>query len=345
MKLLLKILSNKKTNQIPIWLMRQAGRYIPEYKKLRANFSNFLDFCLTPEAALEVTMLPIKKFDLDAAIIFSDILIVPLALGIKVEFIESVGPVLETVRNKEDIKKIINSEVLNTFNPVFKLVELAKKKLDQNHKNITLIGFAGAPWTISCYMVEGKGSKDFLIPRAFAYQDPKTFNELVGIITEATILYLRGQIEAGAEVIKLFDSWAGVLSEEEFLKWVIKPTKRIVSELKKSYPHIPIIGFPRGAGVLSKIYALETGVDCIAVDHTIPLAWIKDSLQSHVTVQGNLDNVLLTTNKNDIEIAAKKVMSELSSKPFIFNLGHGVLPNTPIDNVEHLINVVKEYKY
>lgn len=334
---------NKKNSLTPIWLMRQAGRYLPEYKALRKNYSSFIEFCLTPEAALEATIQPLKRFDLDAAIIFSDILIVPHALGAKVEFKESEGPILTPFREMRDLD---NSEdfKLEIFDKVGIAIKFAKKEIDISYKEKTLIGFAGSPWTVCCYMVEGKGSKDFSTVKKFAYTDRETFNKLINLVTKTTIEYLKYQIESGAEVIQLFDSWAYMLSENEFLRWVIEPTKMIVSSLKAAFPNIPIIGFPKGVGVMYERYAKQTGVDAVSIDQGVPLDWAANVLQKISVVQGNLDNAVLFGDKDRIKQDTQNILDKLSSHPFIFNLGHGILPETPIQNVEYLVNLVKEYR-
>ena len=337
MSLILQTLKGIRSDQVPVWMMRQAGRYLPEYRELRKNFSSFIDFCLTPEAASEVTLQPLRRFPLDAAIIFSDILIVPHALGMKVDFQEGKGPVLDALKATSQLH-YDKSKVLNVYNAL----QIVKKKMNIEFPDRALIGFAGAPWTVACYMIEGKGSKDFSEARKFCYTNKKEMLNLIEILTETTSDYLIGQIEAGADIIKIFDSWSGLLTPNLFKELVILPTKKIVSNIRKKYQDVPIIGFPKGAGVMYSEYAKETGVSCVAFDQGIKPGWIKNNV--HIALQGNLDNALLFGTKEQIKESALEILHELVDRDFIFNLGHGVLPSTPIENVEYLINTVKSYR-
>jgi len=339
MNLILKTINGIKNTQVPIWLMRQAGRYLPEYRKIRENFPSFIDFCLTPEAASEVTIQPLKRFNLDAAIIFSDILILPHALGLKVDFQEGKGPILDKIERTKDLK--LNKKALQK---VYKAIDITRAILEKDFPEKALIGFAGAPWTVACYMIEGKGSKDFLDARKFCYTNKKDFEDIIELLIEKTSEHLIGQINAGVKIVKIFDSWAGILPPELFEKFVIEPTKKIVDNIRSEYKDIPIIGFAKGSGSMNLDYAKKTGISCVAVDHNTKISWMKENLDEKIILQGNLDNVLLFSDKNDIEMEAKKILDTLSDRPFIFNLGHGVLPGTPIENVEHLVNVVKNYE-
>lgn len=340
-KPLLKILNKEQSNVIPIWFMRQAGRYLPEYREVRKKFSNFIEFCQTPDAAAEVTIQPLKRFDLNAAILFSDILIVPHALGMKVEFQENIGPVLDSINKPEDVDKLALNDI-STFENVAKTVEVLSGEINRNFKKTALIGFAGSPWTIAAYMVEGRGSRDFIKAKKFAYEHEKEFSQLIDKITDATIKYLELQIISGAEVIKLFDSWAGILAEKEFEKWVVKPTEKIVRSLHSKFPKIPIIGFPRKAGVLYKDYTSHTGVDAVAIDQYTPMKWVNENLKG-VTLQGNLDNTLLLGDENIVRSKTQDFISEIDVRRTIVNLGHGLLPETKIDNVKAVIETVREY--
>jgi uroporphyrinogen decarboxylase len=339
-KPLLRILRKEPSEIVPIWFMRQAGRYLPEYREVRKKFSNFLDFCQNSEAAAEVTIQPLKRFDLNAAILFSDILVIPFAMGMKVEFEEKRGPVLGRIESPTDINKYqeINIKV---FENITKTVSILSNELNKDFNKTALIGFAGSPWTIAAYMIEGSGSKDFAMARNFAYLHEKDFQKLIDNITQATIKYLEMQIEAGAEV-KLFDSWAGVLAEKEFKKWVVKPTELIVSYLNRKFPKIPIIGFPRKAGVMYKDYVHHTGVDAVALDQTIPIEWANTNLPN-VAIQGNLDNILLLGDEDIVKKQTGNFVKEIDRSRTIVNLGHGILPETKIDNVKAVIDTIREY--
>lgn len=320
------------SNKIPIWFMRQAGRYLPEYHVTFGKGDGFLDVCYNENLALEITMQPIKRFDFDAAIVFCDILLLPHAIGCDISFIKNVGPLIKPLTNELD--KINYVELEKKISPVLNLLKNIRNKLD-NKKS--LIGFAGSPWTVLAYLIEGGSSKNFAKVREFVCRNEERFNYLINKITEATIFYLAKQIENGADIIQLFDSWAGVLSAEQFQKWVIKPTKKIVSSLNKA----KIIGFPKGAGCLYLNYVEETGVDIVSVDYTVPINWIRDNLQPISIVQGNLDPFLLAYNKKKALVQTEEILSTLGNKKFIFNLGHGILKETPIENVESVVQKVR----
>lgn len=347
-KMLISKLLKVKGSKTPIWIMRQAGRYLPEYRKVRSNFKDFMHFCLTPHAAAEVTVQPLMRFDLDAAIIFSDILIIPKALGMDVQFIESIGPVLKNIETEQEVKKFENFDI-DVFNKVGQAIKLTKTELQANHPGKTLIGFAGAPFTIAAYMIEGRGSKDFAKVRKFAVSYPKAFEKLLDIITQATIEYLKVQILNGAEVIKLFDSWAGSVPFGDFENHVIKPISKITEALKLQSPAIPIIIFARNSGVKLKRFNELSSHNALAIDQYADLEWCYNNLtinQAEPVLQGNLDNALLAYGDfNSIKNAAEKILSQAQSKHLIFNLGHGILPTTPIDNVKYLIDIVKNFKW
>jgi len=327
---------NKKT---PIWLMRQAGRYMPEYMKVRSSVDNFLELCYNSDKAAEVTMQPINRFGLDAAIIFSDILVLPHALGWDVSFKQGEGPILRKFESENDLL-LLNEEFSSKIKNIYETVSKVKASLPQD---VALIGFAGSPWTVVSYMLEGKGKQDFSVSKSFLYNQTETARKLIDIITEKTIEYLSGQIDAGAEVIQLFDSWSGVLNDVQYDDFVIKPTIKIIKALKAKYPHIPVIGFPRGSGYNYEKYITLTGIDGVSVDQFTPISEMN-KWQKNVVVQGNLDPVILLGDKKNIANAVDKILFGMDDKNFIFNLGHGILPTTPVENVEYLVNYVRNYQ-
>jgi uroporphyrinogen decarboxylase len=336
------LLRKEKFSTPPIWIMRQAGRYLPEYREIRSNVKNFLELCYTPKLASEVTLQPIRRFDFDAAIIFSDILVIPDALGVKVEFIKNEGPKLQKISTILDLKNFKTDNIKTHLKPVFEALELTKSKLGSQK---ALIGFSGSPWTLACYMIEGGGSKNFDLTRETAIRDEEFFKQLIEILTQNIITYLSLQIEAGADVVKLFDSWAGILPPTQLRKWVIEPTKKIVFEIKKRYPKTPIICFPRGIGMNYKEFALNVAPHGLALDQNMEKKWVKDNLQENldIVVQGNLDNYLLAFGtKTEIEKEVLNILENFGSHPFVFNLGHGILPETPIENVELVVNLIRK---
>jgi len=337
-KPMLHALHGETSASPPIWLMRQAGRYLPEYRELRRQVPGFLDLCFTPELAAEATVQPIRRFGLDAAILFSDILVVPHGLGQNVGFREGEGPVLKPIRSPADLRGLSLDSFAGRVSPVFETVKRVTELLP---KQTTLIGFAGAPWTVATYMVEGGTSRDFAFAKGWAFTDPEGFDDLIARLVDATIVYLAGQIEAGAEVIQLFESWAGVLPETAFRRWVIAPTRRIVMALEERFPAIPVIGFPRGAGLLYRAYFLETGVKALGLDPTVPPGIACRTLQSIGAVQGNLDPMLLLAGGDAMEAAVSAILDAFRSGPFIFNLGHGIVPATPVENVARLVELVR----
>jgi uroporphyrinogen decarboxylase len=338
-KPLLRALAGETLATPPWWLMRQAGRYLPEYREVRARAQDFVELCLTPELAAELTLQPIRRYGMDGAILFSDILMLPYALGQKLAFHEGEGPVLERIEDAAGVARLDPGRIASALDPVFETARRVRGALDQR---TTLIGFAGAPWTVATYMVEGGGSRDFRRIKSWAYRDPEGFGALIDLLSEATIDYLTGQIEAGVEVVQLFDSWAGILPEPALVRWVIEPTKRITAALKRRFANCPVIGFPRGAGVLHERYFRETGVDGIGVDTAVPLGYAHRTLQPHGTVQGNLDPVLLIVGGPALQEAVRNLRQSLGPGPYIFNLGHGVLPETPPENVQALAGLLTE---
>ncbi len=343
MKKLLETLKGKKFNSPPIWLMRQAGRYLPEYRKIRSEVGNFLDLCYNPKLASEITLQPIRRFGFDGAIIFSDILVIPDALGIDVSFVKDEGPKLSKTLNERDLLNLKIENILHFLEPVFENISLTKANLN---KETTLIGFSGSPWTIATYMIEGGTSKKFENIRRLAIEDEIFFQKLISILVEAISIYLNKQIESGVEVVKLFDSWCGILPESEFRKWIIEPHKKIVKNIRDKNPDIPIIIFTKGAGVLYEDFVIEVDCDAIAIDQNISRKWANDILQKkhNKIIQGNLDNVLLSLDKVRAKEEVLDILNTFNDSPFIFNLGHGVLPNTPIENIEEIVKIIKNYK-
>jgi uroporphyrinogen decarboxylase len=316
--------------------MRQAGRYLPEYRALRAKAPSFLDLCFNPALASEITLQPITRFDFDAAILFSDILVIPHALGQEVRFVEGEGPKLPPV-DAAAIDRLNTDHVIERLGPVFETVALVRSRLAPEK---SLIGFCGAPWTVATYMVAGEGTPNQAPARLMAASNERAFQHLIDTLVEASITYLLGQIRAGADVIQIFDSWAGVLDEEGFQRWCITPTKSIVAGVRKAAPATKIIGFPKGAGLRLARYVAGTGIDGIGIDWTVPLDHAR-TLQASTAVQGNLDPLILLAGGPSLLRAIDRIIEALSPGPFIFNLGHGILPETPIAHVEELVARVR----
>jgi len=325
----------------PIWLMRQAGRHLPEYHAVRAKAGSFLDLCYSPELAAEVTLQPVTRYGLDAAIVFSDILVVPHALGQKVEFVEGSGPRLAAIRSQDDLAQLSRLATRAKFDLVFETVAKVRQKLPAE---TALIGFCGAPWTVATYMVGGGRTSDQADAQAWAKADPVGFGLLIDRLIDASAEYLAGQVVAGADMLQIFDTWAGRLSGSEFGSWVIGPTKDLVARVKQRHPNVPIIGFPLGAGTDVRAYVAETGVDGVSCDATMPLDFIARELSGKVVVQGNLEPSLLVAGGTEMERQALKILAALANDPFVFNLGHGVLPQTPPQHVARLVKLVREGK-
>ncbi len=339
-RLLVQVLRGEFPSRPPIWLMRQAGRYLPEYQALRQQTKSFLELCYTPALALEVTLQPVRRFALDAAILFSDILVVPHRLGREVTFVENEGPRLEPLTDAEQIVRLSVGRMREQLAPVYDVVRQVRRELPDD---VALIGFAGAPWTLAAYMVEGSGSKEFLAARRLAWQDRDAFARLVGVLTEATIAHLGAQIDAGADVVQIFDSWAGVLPEPEFERWCQQPAAEIVAALKRDHPGVPVIVFPRGAGALYAGMAQAVRPDGLGLDTTVPLHWARREL-SGICLQGNLDPVALLVG-GDVRVReTARILDTLAGARFIFNLGHGVLPETDPDEVAALVEQVRSYR-
>jgi uroporphyrinogen decarboxylase len=336
-KPLLRALAGERLDRPAWWLMRQAGRYLPEYRDLRSRARNFIDFCLNPTLAAEATLQPVRRFGMDAAILFADILLVPHALGQLVEYRDE-GPALRPLDERE-WASLLRPEGLPVLDPVYETVRLVRSQLPQE---VALIGFAGSPWTVATYMVEGGATRDFRRIKSWAYRDPEGFSRLIAMLSEATVTYLSRQIEAGAEAVQLFDSWAGVLPEAQFERWVVQPTKLIAGHLRERHPAVPVIGFPRGAGLLYERYAGHAGVDAVGLDTAVPLGYARERLQGLAAVQGNLDPVALLAGGRALEEAIAAIRAALGDGPFVFNLGHGVLPQTPPDHVAALARLLSE---
>jgi uroporphyrinogen decarboxylase len=340
-KRFLQALKGKPTDRIPFWYMRQAGRYLPEYMERRKTAGSFLDLCFSPDFAVEVTLQPLRRYHMDAAILFSDILVVPQALGQHLEFRQGEGPVLTPVNSAEKIKRLGMNSFHEHLAPVYETVNRLSTAIPQE---TTLIGFAGAPWTVATYMVQGHGSPDQAATRSMAFQQEEVFQKLIDLLIMATSEYLLKQIEKGAEVIQLFDTWAGNLPDDQFRKWVIEPTKRIVRNIRAKHAEIPIIGFPKGAGCRYPEYISATEVSAVSIDTTMPLEWVRDHIQPLCPLQGNLDPLLLVAGGDRMERRVREILDILSGGSFIFNLGHGIVPETPPENVARLSEIIREYQ-
>ncbi len=324
--------------------MRQAGRYLPEYLELRSKCKDFLEFCQTVPLAMEATLQPVRRFRMDAAILFSDILVVPHALGCATWFEKGVGPRLTPVSGASDVDGLRLEGLCDRLAGTYETVRQVRNALtDEGFTKTALIGFAGGPWTVATYMVEGGPSQDFARVKAWAYGDPEGFGRLINILIEASCEHLWAQAEAGAEVVQLFDSWAGVLPESQFERWVIAPTRTIVARLKARWPELPVIGFPRGAGPLYQAFQAKTGVDAVSLDTTVSPHWAAEVLQPHGPVQGNLDPHMLVVGGRAMENEARRILQALAGGPFVFNLGHGILPETPPENVATLAGIVRNW--
>ncbi len=336
-KPLLSVLRGERRDPVPMWMMRQAGRYLPEYRELRQEKGSFLNLVYDPEAAAEITLQPLKRFPkLDAAILFSDILIIPFAIGQNLSFISGEGPRLTPTLLDSDLDALMAYPA--RLDPIY---ETVRKVCERLGPDTTLIGFAGSPWTVATYMVAGQGSRDQGEARRLAYSDPRRFGEILRRIEEVTFDYLCGQVDAGAEALQLFDSWAGSLSPAQFEQWVIAPTARLVRKLRAKYPAVPVIGFPKGAGGKIAAYARETNVSAIGLDETVDPLWAARELPPELPVQGNLDPLALVSGGKPMKAAARQVLDAFAGRPHIFNLGHGILQDTPIEHVEQLIAAVK----
>ncbi|MBK6802899.1 MAG: uroporphyrinogen decarboxylase [Novosphingobium sp.] len=334
--LLLRTLRGENGDRRPIWLMRQAGRYLPEYRALRAQKGGFLPLVYDAEAAAEITLQPIRRYGLDGAILFSDILIVPYAMGQDLEFLAGEGPHLSPRLADAALSSL--HAVPQRLSPIYDTVKLVRAQLPADK---TMLGFAGSPWTVATYMVNGEGSRDQHETRAMAYRDRAAFQAIIDAIVSVTVDYLAGQVLAGAEAVQLFDSWAGSLAPNEFERWVIAPNAAIVSALKKRFPELPVIGFPKGAGEKLAAYARETGVHAVGIDETIDPVWAARELPAGLPVQGNLDPLLLLSGGDEMERETLRILGAFADRPHVFNLGHGIGQTTPVEHVAHLLGVVR----
>ena len=341
--LLVRTLTGEKTTRAPFWFMRQAGRYLPEYRALRQRSSDFVRFCLDPELAAEVTIQPLRRFDMDAAILFADILLIPHALDAGLAFKEGEGPVLEPVTDTPGIARVeaAADRVADRLAPVYETVARVRAALPADK---AVIGFAGSPWTVATYMVEGGGGHDFRHVRRMALTEPALFARLIAVLVRTTIAYLERQIASGADAIQLFDTWAGVLPADEFERWCVAPTAAIVAALRRSHPHVPVIGFPRGAGTGLVRYAEATYVDAVGLDAGVAPAWAAENLPERFCLQGNLDPLLILTGGQAMEDAAHAILHAWRRRAFVFNLGHGITPDVPIAHVERLSAIVAGWR-
>ncbi len=337
MKKLLNVLNGNQESPLPIWLMRQAGRYLPEYRALRSEKGGFLELVHDSAAAAEVTLQPIKRFGFDGIILFSDILVIPHAMGQDLWFVAGEGPRLAPKLSEAKLEDLTPDH--SRLDDIYETVRLVKSQMPEN---ATFMGFAGSPWTIATYMVNGQGSKDQNETRRYAYNDPENFQKLIDSIIDISVQYLCGQIEAGVDALQLFDSWAGSLSPAQFDQWVIAPNKNIIERVKARHPNIPIIGFPKGAGGKLIKYAQQVGADAIGIDEAVDPHWAHENLPKDMPVQGNLDPLALVMGGNALESAVQNIKDAFQTRPHIFNLGHGIVPDTPIAHVEKLITLIRD---
>jgi uroporphyrinogen decarboxylase len=341
-KPLLRVLAGEQAWPPPLWLMRQAGRYLPEYRAVRARAGDFVTLCTTPELAAEVTLQPIRRYGFDAAILFSDILMVPWAMGQVLRFAEGEGPLLEPVRDAAAIGSLRAAGVAERAAPIMETVRRVRAALDAEAPRTALIGFAGSPFTVACYMVEGHGSRDFAAPRAMAHADPALFGRLVRMLVEATADYLVAQAEAGAEALMLFDSWAGLLPPAQFRRWVIEPNAALVRLLRKRLPpDFPLIGFPRLAGPMMAEFAQRAGVQAVGMDTAMDPRWAAAAVPDTIALQGNLDPLALIAGGPALEVETRAILGAMRGRPFIFNLGHGIDKTTPPEHVSALVRLVR----
>ncbi|MCB1349741.1 MAG: uroporphyrinogen decarboxylase [Maritimibacter sp.] len=338
-KLLLRALAGETLPVPPIWMMRQAGRYLPEYRATRAQAGDFLSLCYNSELAAEVTLQPIRRYGFDAAILFADILLLPQALGADLWFVTGEGPRLSTVTSQADFDRLKPaSEIHDTLTPIYETVRILKRELPAE---TALIGFAGAPWTVATYMIAGQGTPDQGPAHALKAENRALFEALLDRLTEGTIDYLSRQVEAGAEVVKLFDSWAGSLKGEDFTRYALEPAKRIIAELKARHPGLPVIAFPREAGEGYVGFAKATGADCVAIDNSVSPEWAAEHVQVDGCVQGNLDPKHMVTGGEALVAATREVVAAFKNGPHIFNLGHGITPDADPENVQLMIDTVR----
>jgi uroporphyrinogen decarboxylase len=338
-KTILRALAGETLSTPPIWMMRQAGRYLPEYRATRAEAGDFLSLCYNPDLAAEVTLQPIRRYGFDAAILFADILLLPQALGPKLWFVEGEGPRMETTTTPDQVRAWKPVDAIHeTLSPIYETVKILADALP---RETTLIGFAGSPWTVATYMIAGRGSKDQGAAHALKASDRATFGAMIDILTDATVEYLSAQVDAGAEVVKLFDSWAGSLKGDDFSDFAVKPTAKIIAALKSRYPTLPIIAFPREAGDGYIGFAKATGADCVAIDNSVTPEWAAEHVQIDGCVQGNLASHHMVTGGDALVSETRRVVDAFRNGPHIFNLGHGITPDANPDNVQLMIDTVR----
>ena len=338
---LLRVLAGECEAVPPIWLMRQAGRYMPAYRAIRQKVETFLDLCFNPQLAAEVTLQPVRRFQFDAAILFSDILVVPHALGQKVSFETGEGPRLDALTEPAAIDRLREEIDHAALAPVYETVARVKQSLSPT---VALLGFCGAPWTVATYMVAGRGTPDQAPARIFAYRHPDAFARLIDILVNASASYLIAQFEAGVDAVQIFDTWAGVLPPEQFDTWCIEPTARIIAQVRERIPDAKIIGFPRGAGTALERYVAGVPVDAVGLDWMIDRNYARDQIQTRRPIQGNLDPLVLLAGGEPLDRAIDGILADFAAGPFIFNLGHGILPETPVEHVERLVARVRGWK-
>jgi len=337
-KPLLQVLEGRRQAVPPIWMMRQAGRYLPEYMAVRKTVGSVLDLCFAPKLAAEVTLQPIRRFGFDAAILFSDILVIPHALGRRVRFAAGEGPQLEPINDPGTIAKLREKADDAVLAPIYETIDLVKAALPSN---VAFLGFCGGPWTVATYMIAGHGTPDQAPARMFAYNYPEAFERLIDILVRASVEYLVRQFQAGVDAVQIFDTWAGVLPPDQFQRWCIAPAQRIVADVRRAVPGAKIIGFPRGAGSNLILYIEDVAIDAIGLDWMVDLRFARDQVQSRRPVQGNLDPLALRAGGAALDHGVAAILEAFSAKPFIFNLGHGILPDTPIAHVEQMLKRVR----
>ncbi|MBD3770135.1 MAG: uroporphyrinogen decarboxylase [Rhodobacterales bacterium] len=338
-KKLLQVLCGERFERPPVWMMRQAGRHLPEYLELRARAKNFLDFCYTPSMAAEATLQPVRRYGMDGAILFADILLILDAMGLDVSFEKGVGPLVEQISAPQDLDRVPVIKAADRLSPVYETVSRVKESLP---KETTLIGFAGSPWTVSLYAIEGRGKTDKSDAWRWAHGRPEDLAVVMDKVAEATAEYLARQVEAGADALMLFDSWAEGLPDNIFQEVIITPTRKLVSRLREKGITVPVIGFPRGAGVMLDAYARETGVTAVGLDTAAVPAYVNSVLPPDMPVQGHLDPLLLIEGGERMDARVRELMAAYSDRPHIFNLGHGIRPETPIANVERVLKILRE---
>jgi uroporphyrinogen decarboxylase len=337
-KPLLEVLDGERRHPPPVWLMRQAGRYLPEYQAVRQRAGDFLKLCFTPELAAEVTLQPVRRFGFDAAILFSDILVIPHALGQAVRFAVGEGPQLDPIVDREGLARLRRELDQSVLAPVYETIRQVKIDLAPN---VALLGFCGAPWTVASYMIAGRGTPDQEPARLFAYRDPEAFAVLIDRLVDVSASYLIRQLQAGVDAVQIFDTWAGVLPGREFHRWCIEPTQRIIANVRGQIPNAKVIGFPRGVGAGLLPYVENVAVDAVGLDWSTDLAFARDQIQSRMPVQGNLDPLVLVAGGAALDRAIDGILETFSDRPFIFNLGHGIVPQTPIAHVEQMLARVR----